>query len=422
MGLLYDGGGALTDPGIVIQSLTDAGGFAGNSGAIWRDGALSLGGIGRPNGGAGGLVVGSSAAATSPTTGALTVAGGVGVAGNMKIAGGLNAGNVPAALAYAHVLRLSTDLNLCLTGDAGAIGLVGLNDANNAYVPIKISANTASTSPTTGALTVAGGVGIGGSIQSGGSIRNTGNIGADGIITAGNTSASGYYYFGNTGTKYLSYDGTNFSLAGGNLTVLGVNVGVNGMASTGPVSVANLTSNGDITALHGNVYLQSSAAGANLPPGGYAMSMVYGGATQFGTLMRCVNDSAGYLAIAFQNSGAAAIGSISCTVGATAFNTSSSAELKEDLKTFDAGNIIDNTNVYDFKWKSHDERGYGVLAQQAVEVYPTAVTHTINPETKDEFWGVDYSKYVPVLLQELKALRARVFELESRVGVGITPA
>jgi hypothetical protein len=110
------------------------------------------------------------------------------------------------------------------------------------------------------------------------------------------------------------------------------------------------------------------------------------------------------------------VGAISCTNASTTYGTSSSAELKEDLKSFDAGNIIDQTNVYDFKWKSSSERAYGVIAQQAVEVYPTAVVHTINPENKDdEFWGVDYSKYVPVLLQELKALRARVAQLEGRV-------
>jgi len=106
----------------------------------------------------------------------------------------------------------------------------------------------------------------------------------------------------------------------------------------------------------------------------------------------------------------------------TTYSTSSSAELKEDLKTFDAGNIVDNTDVYDFRWKSTGERAYGVIAQQAVEVYPTAVTHTINPADKDdEFWGVDYSKYVPVLLQELKALRARVAQLEGKTDIGVKP-
>jgi hypothetical protein len=54
-----------------------------------------------------------------------------------------------------------------------------------------------------------------------------------------------------------------------------------------------------------------------------------------------------------------------------------------------------------------------VLGQQAIDVYPAAVTY----REEDDWYGVDYSKYVPVLLQELKALRARVAELEGRATV-----
>jgi hypothetical protein len=119
-----------------------------------------------------------------------------------------------------------------------------------------------------------------------------------------------------------------------------------------------------------------------------------------------------------------AVGSINGSTTATVYNTTSSGELKEDLKTFDAGNIIDDTNVYDFKWKSTGERAYGVIAQQAIDVYPLAVTHmpVETAEGENDYWGVDYSKYVPVLLQELKALRARVAQLEGRTGAGIQPA
>ena len=43
-----------------------------------------------------------------------------------------------------------------------------------------------------------------------------------------------------------------------------------------------------------------------------------------------------------------------------------------------------------------------------------------SPTMKEQdWWGIDYSKYVPVLLQELKALRARVAQLE---GAAARPA
>jgi hypothetical protein len=110
-----------------------------------------------------------------------------------------------------------------------------------------------------------------------------------------------------------------------------------------------------------------------------------------------------------QSTPANVVGSITTTTTSTTFNTVSDARLKEDLQAFDAGRIVDNTDVYDFAWKSTGERSYGVLAQQAVDIYPAAVTHI----EKEDWWGINYQAYVPILLQELKALRARVAQLEA---------
>jgi Chaperone of endosialidase len=92
----------------------------------------------------------------------------------------------------------------------------------------------------------------------------------------------------------------------------------------------------------------------------------------------------------------------------TSYLTASDGRRKEDLKSFDAGKIIDDTKVYDFKWKGLDVRSFGVIAQEANDVFPNGVDYN----EFEDWWGVDYSKYVPVILQELKALRARVAELE----------
>lgn len=107
--------------------------------------------------------------------------------------------------------------------------------------------------------------------------------------------------------------------------------------------------------------------------------------------------------------GGVQVGTISTSSTGTQYTTISDGRLKEDLKSFDAGYIIDAIEVYDFLWKDTAERAYGVIAQQAVEVYPQAITHI---ENEEDWWGVDYSKYVPVILQELKAVRARLAELE----------
>jgi hypothetical protein len=93
------------------------------------------------------------------------------------------------------------------------------------------------------------------------------------------------------------------------------------------------------------------------------------------------------------------------TVG---FATTSDGRLKEDFQSFDAGPIIDRINVYDFAWKDSNYRAHGVIAQEINEVYPEAAAH----EEQKDTWLTDYSKFVPLLLQEVKALRERIAILE----------
>jgi hypothetical protein len=198
-----------------------------------------------------------------------------------------------------------------------------------------------------------------------------------GALTVGNAGTTGTYYFGNTVTKYLQFDGTNFLLSGGPLTV------------GGTLTSSNTTINFDMAAVWGKVMVPTSSSIAN-------------GAVLFGKF----------------GGGAAGTITYGASQNTVAYNTSSDGRLKEDLKSFDAGNIVDDTVVYDFAWKDTAERSYGVIAQQAIDVYPAAVTYI---ESSD-WYGIDYSKYVPVLLQELKALRARVADLEGRLDMKPQPA
>ena len=177
-------------PGLVWQNQADAGGFVANSGVIWRDGALSLGGIARPNGGAGGLIVASAAASTTPTTGALTVAGGVGVSGQLHV------GN--------YIYSEVSDTGALFLGNSGAHYLAydGTNFTLNGG-RLNITNTTASTTYNTGALTVAGGVGVGGVINTSGGLT-FGNGAAVGMFGDGanigiRTPTGGAIYFQNTG-------------------------------------------------------------------------------------------------------------------------------------------------------------------------------------------------------------------------------
>lgn len=116
-------------------------------------------------------------------------------------------------------------------------------------------------------------------------------------------------------------------------------------------------------------------------------------------------------AISFIRNGSA-VGSITESLTNTAYNTSSDRDRKCDQRPYErSGEIIDALVIYDFAWKAYPElRGVGVFAQEAYEVFPDAIV----PSKEKGGWQADYSKFVPVLLAELKHLRARVADLEAR--------
>ena len=303
------------------------------------------------------------------------------------------------AFTYAH----ATDM---LSVTAG-----GVNVLNATATSLGTPLTTASTSPTTGALTVAGGVGVGGAL----------NLAASQLISFGGQGSmygnastifqqSNSHAFNSAGgvTAYMSIDATKVDIkqtttstspTTGALTVAG-GVGVAGAARVG----GTLAGQADFNmagAIDGWCFYQAAALGGVFQTS--ATSDVNWYARRRGT--------DGTLASFYKNTGQ--VGAINVTTTATAYVTSSDERLKEDLQSFDAGRIIDQTEVYDFRWKETGARSYGIAAQQAVEVYAEPIFHD---EEKD-WWGVDYSKYVPVLLQELKALRARVAQLEGRPAV-----
>jgi hypothetical protein len=110
------------------------------------------------------------------------------------------------------------------------------------------------------------------------------------------------------------------------------------------------------------------------------------------------------------------VGTIVMTGGTTAYNTSSDKALKTNWQLFDAGAIIDRLEAWRFDWKNGGS-GYGVLAQDAYEVFPDAITP---PSEDTDIWQADYAKFVPLLLAEIKELRRRFAELHGRLaGAGI---
>ena len=92
------------------------------------------------------------------------------------------------------------------------------------------------------------------------------------------------------------------------------------------------------------------------------------------------------------------------------YANTSDYRLKEDLKSFDGMSLLEQIQVYDFKWKESDNRMYGVVAHELQEVVPQAV---VGNKDEEKLQAVDYSKLVPVLIKSIQELEARVKELEN---------
>lgn len=118
------------------------------------------------------------------------------------------------------------------------------------------------------------------------------------------------------------------------------------------------------------------------------------------------------------------VGTISTTLSATSYATSSDKRLKENVTPLtNSGAIIDAMQPvkYDWKYIEGNPVGEGFLAQDLFSIYPLAVNQGDNGEADEngrvsKQWSVDYSKLVPVSIAEIKALRARASEDEADIA------
>ena len=115
--------------------------------------------------------------------------------------------------------------------------------------------------------------------------------------------------------------------------------------------------------------------------------------------------------------GGTQVGSISVTLSATAFNTSSDYRLKTDAKPITgATDRIKQLNPVNFKWIVDDTRADGFIAHEAEAVVPEAITgakDAVDADGNPVYQGIDQSKLVPLLVATIKELEARITTLES---------
>jgi hypothetical protein len=161
-------------------------------------------------------------------------------------------------------------------------------------------------------------------------------------------------------------------------------------------------------------------------PSHYALGC-YAAYAGYGSIV-CRNDlTTCYLAAFLWGSGGF-VGSITTNGANVAYNTSSDARLKRNIRplgeAIDTGSLIDALKPRAFEWVLRDVKGretgeafpdHGFVAQELIEDVPNAVHRGNDKDPDDEAfrpYGLDASKLVPYLVAELQALRRRVAQLE----------
>jgi hypothetical protein len=104
--------------------------------------------------------------------------------------------------------------------------------------------------------------------------------------------------------------------------------------------------------------------------------------------------------------------------GLVAYNTTSDYRAKDIIgPVSNSGSLIDSLKVYVGKMKGATVARPMLIAHEAQEVAPYAVTglkDEVDADGKDKYQQMDVSSFVPLLIAEIQSLRARVQTLEAR--------
>jgi hypothetical protein len=112
-------------------------------------------------------------------------------------------------------------------------------------------------------------------------------------------------------------------------------------------------------------------------------------------------------------------GSIVCNTSSLTINYSSDYRLKEDFKDFTAIDVLTKVKLYDFKWKAEQTRDYGVIAHELQEIMPNMVTgekDALDHEGRIAPQGVDYIRFVPVLIKAIQEQQKQIEELKALIN------
>jgi hypothetical protein len=205
----------------------------------------------------------ANVSSTSTSSGTLVITGGTGISGNLYVGGSINGAISSSTLSSSGAVTFTAGTTSSSTATGTLVVTGGVGISGNLYVggsingsislttlsasgAVTFTAGTASTTTGTGTLVVTGGVGISGAVNTGGNLSITGSlsgvttIGASGIVTLSNSTAST-----TTGTGALIITGGvgigGAINSGSSLTISGSLSGVTTIGASGIVTLSNST-------------------------------------------------------------------------------------------------------------------------------------------------------------------------------------
>lgn len=326
---------------------------------------------------------------------------------------------------------LSGDLTTYRAG-APTTGVIFLNQAQSKYL---YNDGSQYVLPSQG-LAVSGGVSATTGSFSGAISATSGSF--SGAVSAAGFNSTGsiiqtigvpyyFYFLSGSNAAYVYADGSgNLQWVGGtaglgsrlhlNNTTGTLTVQVGGLDVAGNIGTGNTITGGAVNSTGNSTIAGTSSVGALSTATGTITNLNstnIAASNNITTSSLTVNASATVAGSVTATSDVATSANLTALAGfsfAVLHVNTSDERLKDDLRPIaDPGAIIDATEVHDFRWKKDGKRDYGVMAQHAVTVLPAAVAH----HEEADMWGVDYSKYVPILLAEVKLLRSRLAALEA---------
>jgi hypothetical protein len=106
-----------------------------------------------------------------------------------------------------------------------------------------------------------------------------------------------------------------------------------------------------------------------------------------------------------------AVGTITTSGSATAYNTSSDARLKDVTGEARGLEVINELNPVAYNWKADGKADEGLIAQEVLDIVPNAVSGS-----EEDMYQMDYSKLVVHLVAGMKEQQTQIEELKTQIN------